>query len=186
MGLRPQRIQNSQWRIQHVGRLSRERGRTLPAPHHRQREVLHILQLPVMTAKPLTDLSRLCVHTITTKPWKIEEAAANFAAAGVGGITVWRDALAGRNIRKTGDLLRSHGLKIVSLCRGGFFPSIEKAKRVEAIEENKKAIDEAAELGTDMVVLVCGAEPRQDLNDSRKQIKEAIQTLLPHAESAGV
>lgn len=139
-----------------------------------------------MTAKPLTDLSRLCVHTITTKPWKIEEAAANFAAAGVGGITVWRDALAGRNIRKTGDLLRSHGLKIVSLCRGGFFPSIEKAKRVEAIEENKKAIDEAAELGTDMVVLVCGAEPRQDLNDSRKQIKEAIQTLLPHAESAGV
>ena len=139
-----------------------------------------------MTAKPLTDLSRLCVHTITTKPWKIEEAAANFAAAGVGGITVWRDALAGRNIRKTGDLLRGEGLKIISLCRGGFFPSIEKAKRVEAIGENKKAIDEAAELGTDMVVLVCGAEPRQTLYDSRAQIKEAIQGLLPHAESAGV
>lgn len=139
-----------------------------------------------MTAKPLTDLARLCVHTITTKPWKIEEAAVNFAAAGVGGITVWRDALAGHNIRKTGDLLRDKGLKIVSLCRGGFFPSIEKAKRVEAIGENKKAIDEAAELGTDMVVLVCGAEPRQTLDDSREQIKEAIQTLLPHAESAGV
>ena len=139
-----------------------------------------------MTAKPLTDLSRLCVHTITTKPWKIEEAAANFAAAGVSGITVWRDALAGRNIRKTGDLLRGEGLKIISLCRGGFFPSIEKAKRVEAIGENKKAIDEAAELGTDMVVLVCGAEPRQTLYDSRAQIKEAIQGLLPYAESAGV
>lgn len=139
-----------------------------------------------MTAKPLTDLSRLCVHTITTKPWKIEEAAANFAAAGVSGITVWRDALAGRNIRKTGDLLRGEGLKIISLCRGGFFTSIEKAKRVEAIGENKKAIDEAAELGTDMVVLVCGAEPRQTLYDSRAQIKEAIQGLLPHAESAGV
>ena len=139
-----------------------------------------------MTAKPLTDLSRLCVHTITTKPWKIEEAAANFAAAGVGGITVWRDALAGRNIRKTGDLLRGEGLKIISLCRGGFFPSIEKAKMVEAIGENKKAIDEAAELGTDMVVLVCGAEPRQTLYDSRAQIKEAIQGLLPYAESAGV
>lgn len=139
-----------------------------------------------MTAKPLTDLSRLCVHTITTKPWKIEEAAANFAAAGVAGITVWRDALAGRNIRKTGDLLRDQGLEIVSLCRGGFFPSVERAKRLEAIGENKKAIDEAAELGTDMVVLVCGADPRQSLNDSRNQIKEAIQSLLPHAESAGV
>ena len=139
-----------------------------------------------MTPKPLTDLSRLCVHTITTKPWKIEEAAKNFSEAGVGGITVWRDALAGRDIRKTGEHLRSLGLEIVSLCRGGFFPSIEKEKRKLSIDDNKKAIDEAAELGTKMIVLVCGAEPRQSLQDSRKQIQEGIQSLLPLAESAGV
>ena len=139
-----------------------------------------------MTPKPLTDLSRLCVHTITTKPWKIEEAAKNFSEAGVGGITVWRDALAGRDIRKTGELLRNLGLEIVSLCRGGFFPSIEKEKRKLSIDDNKKAIDEAAELGTKMIVLVCGAEPRQSLHDSRKQIQEGIQSLLPHAESAGI
>jgi len=41
-------------------------------------------------------------------------------------------------------------------------------------------------LGTTMVVLVCGAEPRQPLEDSRKQIQEGIQTLLPYAASAGV
>src|SRR5687768_3855243 len=132
-----------------------------------------------MSAKPMTDLSRLCIHTITTKPWKIEEAAKNFSAAGVKGITVWRDALEGRNIRQTGEMLRNEGLEIISLCRGGFFASIYKAKRDSAILENKKAIYEAAELGTDMVVLVCGAEPQQSLEDSRKQIQNGIESLLP-------
>ena len=139
-----------------------------------------------MPANPITDLSRLCVHTITTKPWKIEEAAENFSAAGVKGITVWRDALEGRNIRQTGQMLRDAGLGIVSLCRGGFFPSVGKAKRETAIADNRKAIDEAAELGTNMVVLVCGAEPRQSLADSRKQIQEGIHTLLTYAADAGV
>lgn len=139
-----------------------------------------------MSAKTLTDLSQLCIHTITTKPWTIEEAAKNFAASGVKGITVWRDALEGRNIRKTGESLRDQGFDIVSLCRGGFFPDIDKTKRAAAIAENKRAIDEAAELGTTMVVLVCGAEPRQSLEDSRKQIRDGIEALLPYAENAGV
>src|ERR1041384_1896317 len=105
------------------------------------------------------DLSRLCIHTITTKPWSIEEAAKNFSGAGVKGITVWRDALEGRNIKQTGQMLRDHGLQIVSLCRGGFFPGTDAVKRNTAIDDNKRAIDEAAELGTPLVVLVCGSDP---------------------------
>jgi sugar phosphate isomerase/epimerase len=139
-----------------------------------------------MNARPITDLSRLCVHTITTKPWKIEEAAENFAAAGVKGITVWRDALQGRDISMTGGRLRDLGLHVVSLCRGGFFPGVAKSTRDGALSDNRKAIDEAAALGTDLVVLVCGADPAQSLEDSRKQIQEGIQSLIPYASSAGV
>lgn len=139
-----------------------------------------------MSARPLEDLARLCIHTITTKPWPIEEAAKRFSSSGVRGITVWRDALSGRNIKQTGAMLREHGLDIVSLCRGGFFPSVELSKRNAAINDNKRAIDEAAELGTDMVVLVCGAEPKQALEESRKQIHDGIASLLAHAASAGV
>jgi sugar phosphate isomerase/epimerase len=135
---------------------------------------------------PITDLSRLCVHTITTKPWPIEDAAKHFAAAGVKGITVWRDALEGRNIAQTGQLLRDSGLEIVSLCRGGFFPSIDIVKRKNAVDDNKKAIDEAAALGAPMIVLVCGAEPEQSLEVSREQIREGIETVLPYAVEAGV
>jgi sugar phosphate isomerase/epimerase len=137
-------------------------------------------------AKAITDLSRLCIHTITTKPWPIETAARAFSAAGVGGITVWRDALTGRDIAGTADMLRELNLQVVSLCRGGFFPAIDKTKRQAAIDENRKAIDEAHLLGAPLLVLVCGADPGQSLPESRKQIQEGIAHCIEHAKQAGV
>jgi len=139
-----------------------------------------------MTASSITDLSRLCIHTITTKPWNIEIAAARYSAKGVKGITVWRDALAGRDIRKTGQMLRDHDLTPVSLCRGGFFPGKEPGKRKLALDDNRRAIQEAFDLGTKMIVLVCGADPAQSLEDSRKQIFEGISSIIPEASAAGI
>jgi len=139
-----------------------------------------------MSAKKLTDLSQLCIHTITTKPWSIEEAAKNYSAEGVKGITVWRDALTNRDIKSTGQLLRDHGLTIVSLCRGGFFPNKEKDKRKAAIDDNRKAIEEAAALGAPLIVLVCGADRSQPLEDSRKQICDGIEAIIPDAAAAGI
>ena len=121
---------------------------------------------------------KLCIHTITTKPWSIEVAAKKFVAAGVKGITVWRDALEGKNIAQTGNMLRENGLTIVSLCRGGFFPNKDAAKRKAAINDNLKAIEKAAALETSMLVLVCGADPAQSLEDSRKQIQEALKLFF--------
>ena len=137
-------------------------------------------------AAPLGDTQRLCIHTVTTKPWSIEIAVEQYARAGVAGITVWRDALAGRNIREVARRIADAGLETVSLCRGGFFPSVSKAERDEALEENKRAVDEAAQLGAPAVVLVPGADPRQSLADSRSQIAEGIAALLPYAAAAGV
>ena len=139
-----------------------------------------------MSSTPLTDLSRLCIHTITTKPWSIEEAAKNYSANGVKGITVWRDALTGRNIKQAGEMLRQHDLSVVSLCRGGFFPGKELSKRQAAIDDNRRAIEEAFELGTRMIVLVCGADPAQSLEDSRKQIHDGIAAILPDSKAAGI
>lgn len=134
----------------------------------------------------LTDLSRLCVHTITTKPWPIEKAAVEFSKAGVGGITVWRDALQGRNIGDVRKMLNDLNLEIVSLCRGGFFPSTDEKKRSRAIDDNLKAIDEAAVLGAPLVVLVCGADPAQSLAQSRNQIQDGIAACIAHAKSCDV
>ena len=139
-----------------------------------------------MSAEPVRDLSRLCIHTITTKPWPFETAVKEFSSAGVKGITVWRDALNGRDIRKAGALARESGLSIVSLCRGGFFPSTDAGKRKLAIDDNRRAIEEAAQLGAPLVVLVCGADPGQSLEESRAQIQEGIEAVLPDARAANV
>ncbi len=137
-------------------------------------------------AAPLTDLGRLCIHTVTTKPWALEPASEAFAAAGVKGITVWRDALGDRDPVAAGARLRGLGLEIVSLCRGGFFPHRESSGRQKALDDNRKAIDEAAALGAPIVVLVCGAVPGQPLATSRDQIRAGIEAVLPHAEASGV
>ena len=134
-----------------------------------------------MKVSPLDNLNRLCIHTITTKLWSIEEAAEKYSAAGVKWISVWRQYLEGRNIAKIGEMLHSSGLEIVSLVRGGFFPSTDPFQRKFAIEENKKAIDEAADLGAPMIVLVCGADPKQSLENSRRQIQDGLEKILPYA-----
>jgi len=83
-------------------------------------------------------------------------------------------------------MLREHDLSIVSLCRGGFFPNVDPEKRKLALDDNRKAIEEAFELGTQLIVLVCGADPAQSLEDSRKQIQDGIAELIPEASAAGI
>ena len=107
-----------------------------------------------MSAKPLTDLLQLCIHTITTKPWSIETAAQNFSEAGVKGITVWRQALQPFGVRLSAKMIAESGLTCTALCRGGFFTAKGAAARNDAIADTKRALDEAAEIGAPMVVLV--------------------------------
>lgn len=137
-------------------------------------------------ASALKDYSRLCVHTLTTKPWTIEECIKNYAAAGISGITIWRNVLENKDLREVEKLLNDTDLEVVSLCRGGFFPSVEPMKRANAIDDNYLAIEQAATIGAPLIVLVCGADGRQSLDKSRDQIKDGILRILPFAQSAGV
>jgi sugar phosphate isomerase/epimerase len=77
-------------------------------------------------------------------------------------------------------------MNVVSIARGGFFPSVEKEKRQAAIDDNLWAIEQAAGVGAPVIVLVCGADGRQSLEKSREQIREGIEKILPQARAAGV
>jgi sugar phosphate isomerase/epimerase len=131
-------------------------------------------------------LSRFCIHTITTKPLPLAAAIDAYRAAGVSGITVWRDALEPIGLKESGRLLANSGLKVVSLCRGGFFPAKTQTDRQKAIDENKAIIDEAAAIGAPLVVLVCGAVPGIALPEARKQIADGIAACIDHARAANV
>jgi sugar phosphate isomerase/epimerase len=137
-------------------------------------------------AKQINDFSKLCIHTLTTKPWDLKQCVEQFSRAGVHGITIWRNVLEGRCLKEARQILDDHGMEVVSVARGGFFPSVEKARRKASIDDNLQAIDQAAAVGAPLLVLVCGADGRQSLEQSRSQIKEGIARILPYAQAAGV
>jgi len=131
-------------------------------------------------------MSRLCVHTITTKPLRLEQCLTEYPKRGVGGITIWRQALEGRDLADVKRQTADAGLDVVSLCRGGFFPANSGEGRQAAIDDNLKAIEQAHGIGAPLIVLVCGAVRGQSLVESRKQITDGIAAVLPAAEQAGV
>ena len=139
-----------------------------------------------MYVEKLKDYNRLCIHTITTKPWSIEQIIENYHQAGVKGISIWRDALEGRVPAKVGEAIQGAGMEVVSLVRGGFFTGQTDAEIAASIDDNKRAIDEAAAVKASMVVLVCGAVPGQAIQTSLAQIEAGIETVLPYAEKNGV
>ncbi len=136
--------------------------------------------------KVIEDLSRICIHTATTRPWSIEIAIEQYARNGVAGITVWRDAIAERDLRAVGRQIRDAGMEVVSLCRGGFFAAIDIEERRRRLADNLRAVEEAAALGAPHIVLVCGADPAQPLSVSREQIVEGVTAIASAAREAGV
>jgi len=134
----------------------------------------------------MENFSKLCLHTFTNKPWNLSQCIENYANAGIKGISIWRNVLEGQNLKFVKKQLEEADLSIVSLVRGGFFPSVNASERALAIEDNMKLIEEAAILGAPLIVLVCGADGRQSLETSREQIQEGIEKLLSLARETGV
>ena len=134
----------------------------------------------------MEDFSKLCLHTFTNKPWNLSQCIENYSKAGIKGISIWRNVLEGQDLKLVKRQLAEADLSIVSLVRGGFFPSVNASERALAIEDNIKLIEDAAVLGAPLIVLVCGSDGRQSLETSREQIQEGIEKLLPIAIENGV
>uniref|UniRef100_UPI0035AE7420 sugar phosphate isomerase/epimerase family protein n=1 Tax=Stella sp. TaxID=2912054 RepID=UPI0035AE7420 len=84
--------------------------------------------------------------------------------------------------------IRDAGLTVTGLCRGGLFPAPDAAGRQAAIDDNRRAIDEAAVLGAACLVLVVGGLPAgsKDIAGARRMVEDGIAAILPHARAAGV
>lgn len=134
----------------------------------------------------IKDLSKLCIHTQTNKPWDLEQCVKHYSEAGIRGISVWRHLLENMPLSRARRILEEQGMDVVSLVRGGFFPSVEASKRTLAIDDNIRALEEAEAIGSPLIVLVCGADPGQSQQASREQIRDGILEILPRVETAGV
>ena len=132
------------------------------------------------------DRARLSLNQYTVKPWSLREAIDGCVRHGIPAMAVLRDKLAEHGAAAAARDFRTAGLRVSSLCRGGFFPAPSAAERQVRIEDNLRAIDEAASIGAPVLVLVPGPAEGASLADARAMIAAGIEAILPHAQAAGV
>lgn len=149
----------------------------------------------------MTGLARLSLNTATTKHLTLTEAAEAAAAAGLGAIGPWRDRVQEVGPEKAARIIAEAGLRVSSLCRGGFLTATDPHDTEAALADNRLAIREAAQLGTHELILVvgglsanpapgtpslpypegAGADPARDLVAARRRVADRIAELAPYA-----
>ena len=136
----------------------------------------------------MNDLARLSLNQETIKQWSLPELVEGCVKAGVPGVGLWREPVQAYGLEAAAHLVRDAGLTVTTLCRGGFFTAIDPAERRRALNDNRAAIDEAAALGTDTLVLVSGGLPAgsRDLYGARERVADALALLAPYAAERGV
>ncbi|MEU8505942.1 sugar phosphate isomerase/epimerase family protein [Streptomyces brevispora] len=134
------------------------------------------------------DLSRLSINQETIKQWSLPELAEGCVKAGIDKVGLWRAPVQEYGVERTAQLLADSGLSVTSLCRGGFLTDLDPAGRSRALDDNRAALDEAAGLSTDTLVLVSGGLPAgdKDLYGARERIADALGELAPYAAERGV
>jgi len=134
------------------------------------------------------DLSRFSINQMTVKQLSLPELVSACGELGIGNLGLWREPVQSYGVEETAKLVRDAGLTVTTLCRGGFFTAIDPDERAAALDDNRRAVDEAAALGTDTLVLVSGGLPAgsKDLHGARERIADALAVLGPYAEEHGV
>ena len=106
----------------------------------------------------------------------------------VRGIAPWRDRVGEVGVKEVARIIRDSGLVVTGLCRGGFFPAPDSKRRRAAIDDNLRAIDEAATLEAKCLVIIGGGLPQEsrDLRGAREMVRDGLGEILDHARSSGV
>jgi sugar phosphate isomerase/epimerase len=137
-------------------------------------------------AAPLRDATRLSFNQATAERASLPEVIEACARHGVPGISIWRHKLAETGVERAARQLRDAGLWVSSVCRGGMFPALTPAERAARLDDNRRAIDDAATLGAEVLVLVCGAAADRDIGAARAMVADGIAAIAPYALERGV
>jgi sugar phosphate isomerase/epimerase len=109
-------------------------------------------------------------------------------AQGITAIAPWRDQVEAIGLDEAARIVKMNGIQVTGHCRGGMFPAADKSGMAAAIDDNKRAIDEAAALGADCLVMVVGGLPgaSKDIAAARAMVAEGLAAVLPHARACQV
>jgi len=137
----------------------------------------------------------LSINTATVRAqWPLDRIVNECAARGIRAISPWRDQVAAAGLNKIAALLRDTGIELSGYCRGGMFPASSAAGRAAALDDNRRAVDEARTLNAACLVLVVGGLPgalagraeHKDIAAARTDVRDGIAATLEYARSVGM
>jgi sugar phosphate isomerase/epimerase len=144
---------------------------------------------------PGPDPALLSINTATVRQqWGLGDIIAALARHNIRGISPWRDQVAKLGLKESARRIREAGLTVTGLCRGGMFPAPDAKLRKAALDDNRRAVDEALTLEAACLVIVAGGLPREpdgtfatkDLPGAREMIRDGLGELLDYASSGGM
>ena len=138
---------------------------------------------------------KLSINQATIKYANLAEALSATVEGGVEAIGLWREPVNEVGLSTAAEMLTDSGLRFTTHCRGGFFTLPDGPARAQALDDNRRAIEETATLAaagaegsTSILVLVAGGLPEgsRDIVGARERVRDAIGELVPDAAAAGV
>jgi sugar phosphate isomerase/epimerase len=134
-------------------------------------------------------LDNLSLNLATVRQqWNVGQAVEGCLRHGIRAIDPWRDQVADFGLKESARVIKDNGMRVTGYCRGGMFPAADAAGRAAAIDDNRRAIDEAAAIGAEVLVFVVGGLPpgMRDLPAARQMVAEGFAAILPHAKACGM
>ena len=129
----------------------------------------------------------MSINLATVRPqYTMAQAVDACLAQGITAIAPWRDQVQTTGLKEAASIVRTNNMRVTGLCRGGMFPAADKAGLAAAIDDNKRAIDEAAAIQADCLVLVVGGLPKgsRNLTAAREMVADGLAAILPHARES--
>jgi sugar phosphate isomerase/epimerase len=142
-----------------------------------------------------TDHRWLSINTATVRAqWPLDQIIDQCARRGIRAISPWRDQVAAVGLASVAKRLRDNGLELSGYCRGGMFPASSAAGRQLALDDNRRAVDEARTLNAPCLVLVVGGLPgalagapeHKDIAAARNDVRDGIAATLEYAKSVAM
>lgn len=137
----------------------------------------------------------LSINTATVRAqWKLDRIIEECARREIRAISPWRDQVAEAGLDTVARLLRDTGISLSGYCRGGMFPASTSEGRQAALDDNRRAVDEARALDAACLVLVVGGLPgglqgkpeHKDIAAARNDVRDGIAATLEYARSVGM
>jgi sugar phosphate isomerase/epimerase len=131
-------------------------------------------------------IERLSLNQVTVDRWSLREAVEGCLRHGIPSIGIWRHKIQEAGLAASIRIVKDAGIHVSSVCRGGMFAAAEVAERRKRMEDNFRAVDDAAALAADTLVLVVGPANGVSLAEARSMVGDGVAELAEYAGLRGV